>query len=596
MMQHPKQLLCAAAVFCAVSLCGLTAYAAEAEPPAPQTPPPPAVAATAAPPPAEKPLYPAEVRALADDNGRQIVKTYILAPGQDPADIPRGNFERDGWRYALTDITKNRVAGRDAKAHTETVTVDTDTNDLNAVIARLSPTLEYQSEDGFAGTLALNLASVKCEAAGYKSSGCTVSATREYPHLSNADTSLIPKTITENGRTLALEDVTWETQSTVNVDYEDIPESYRAVAQYTAKASKTVVTGYVTTADYIGEISRTTAGDTVYAAHFDGKELNLTLTPTETPLAEPGGGQSDTASPPLLWIIPIAAVLALLAGVGAVRKGRKTMKRLIVSILALAVCTSLAAPAFAYDYDFGSGPDSGATFGKATSTDDTVSPDPMSGNIRRNKDAAYLPPPYFYGSGDIPTDPSSLYHDNTPSGAVRGYHGSGVVGGYDGYGGARGSAETGVNATLPSLPGLPTSVSAAQETAPKYYADGSIGSLYVARTGKTIKVFEGEDLANLKKGAGHFAATSAWDGNVALCGHNRGNSAYFSFVKDMQAGDRVTYATPYGARAYEVVSKEQIDEYDDSKLAWSADNILTLITCVAGTPELRWAARLREVR
>jgi hypothetical protein len=299
---------------CAVALCGLTAYAAEAEPDAPQTPSPPAVTAIPAdPPPTEKPkeLYPAEVREFADDGGRQIVKTYILAPGQDPADIPREGFERDGWKYALTDITENRVAGRDAKAHTETVTINTDTNDPNAVIAGLSPTLEYQSEDGFAGTLALDLASVKCEAAGYRNTGYTVSATREYPHLSSADVSLIPKTVTENGRTLTLSDVAWEAQNTVNVDYEDIPDGYRAVAEYTAKASKSVVTGYVTTADYIGEIGKAVTGDTTYTAYFEGREINPSPSPTAGPGSELGG-----PSPPPVWIIPIAAILALLTGAG----------------------------------------------------------------------------------------------------------------------------------------------------------------------------------------------------------------------------------------------------------------------------------------
>ena len=308
--RHPKRLLCAAAVLCAVALCGLTAYAAEAEPDAPQTPSPPAVTAIpAAPPSTEKPkeFYPAEVREFADDGGRQIVKTYILAPGQDPADIPRGGFERDGRKYALTDITESSVAGRDAKAHTETVTINTDTNDPNAVIAGLSPTLEYQSEDGFAGTLALDLASVKCEAAGYRNTGYTVSATLEYPHLSSADVSLIPKPVTENGRTLMLADVVWEAQNTVNVDYEDIPDGYRAVAKYTAKASKSVVTGYVTTAEYAGEISKAVAGDMTYTAYFGGREIN------PSPTAEPDS-KTDGSSLPLMWIIPIAAILALLAG------------------------------------------------------------------------------------------------------------------------------------------------------------------------------------------------------------------------------------------------------------------------------------------
>ena len=255
------------------------------------------------------------------------------------------------------------------------------------------------------------------------------------------------------------------------------------------------------------------------------------------------------------------------------------MKKILTLMLSLAICMAMAVPAFAADYNFSTGPDSSTTFGKPSSTNEPVSLDPMSENERRNKDAAFLPPPYFYGSGNIPTDLSSLYHDNQ----------SGSTGSYGG----------GSSWNYPSYPssGFETSTSViAQNTVPQYYADGSIGSIYVSRTGKTIKVFEGEGLDNLKKGAGHFAMTSAWDGNVALCGHNRGSWPFFSFVKDLKIGDTVTYTTLYGSRVYEVFSKEQISELDYAKLSWSASNMLTLITCIEDTPELRWAAQLREVK
>jgi len=140
----------------------------------------------------------------------------------------------------------------------------------------------------------------------------------------------------------------------------------------------------------------------------------------------------------------------------------------------------------------------------------------------------------------------------------------------------------------------PLSTINSQLSTPLYYSDGSISTIYVARTGKTVNVYEGEQLENLKKGAGHFTSTSAWDGNVALCGHNRGSYPFFAFVKDLQIGDRITYTTLYGTRIYEVYSKEQISEYDYSKLGWTADNTLTLITCVANTPELRTVAQCRE--
>ena len=260
------------------------------------------------------------------------------------------------------------------------------------------------------------------------------------------------------------------------------------------------------------------------------------------------------------------------------------MKKTITLITACALCIALASPASANNYEFSTGTDTLACFGKATSTDAPLLPNHITENIRRNKDAALLPPPYFYGSGDIPTEPSSLYHDNLPGGASA----------------SPGSVGIGIGVSTPALPPLPgfeePTSTAALTTAPLYYADGSIGSIYVARTGKTIKVFEGEQLDNLKKGAGHFTSTSAWNGNVPICGHNRGSWAYFSFVKDLKIGDKITYATPYGTRTYEVYSKGQISEYDYSKLGWSADNILTLITCVENVRELRWSAQCREVQ
>jgi sortase A len=264
------------------------------------------------------------------------------------------------------------------------------------------------------------------------------------------------------------------------------------------------------------------------------------------------------------------------------------MRKLFIVTLTFAMLMSMATPSFAYNYDFGSGPAGNVTFGGATSTDEPVSPDPMSENIRRNKDNSALPPPYFHGSGDIPTEPSSLYHDNLrESGFVIAAQNLPARGGED-YAPGSADVRTGL---LPSA-----SQTVTQNTAPLYYADGSVGTLYIHKTGKTVTVYESESLDNLKKGAGHFSATSAWDGNVALCGHNRGNQPYFSFVKDMRTGDKVTYTTKYGVRVYEVTNKEQIGEYDNSKLAWSQENLLTLITCIENTPELRWTATLKEAR
>jgi len=244
-------------------------------------------------------------------------------------------------------------------------------------------------------------------------------------------------------------------------------------------------------------------------------------------------------------------------------------------------------PALAADYSFSSGNGTLSGFGGSTSIDTPVKPDPMNENTRRNKDAALLPPPYGVFSGDIPTDPSSPYHNNVPeSGFVHVNQELPPIGNED-YAPGSGSVSAGL---LPS-----TSQTTALNTEPWHYEDGAIGTLFVTSTGKTIKVYEGEALSNLAKGAGNFSSTSAWDGNVALAGHNRGSSAYFSFVKDMQNGDKLTYTTRYGTRTYAVVSKTQINEWDNLPLSFSTDNILTLITCVAGVPELRYCVTAKEV-
>jgi sortase A len=270
------------------------------------------------------------------------------------------------------------------------------------------------------------------------------------------------------------------------------------------------------------------------------------------------------------------------------------MKKLIILPLALAMMAATALPAFAADapaYSFGTGADTLDGFGAYKSYDGPVTPDPMAQNTRRNKDAAYFPPAYGVFGGEIPTNPTSPYHSNQPeSGFVAAGQDLPATGG-EGYVPGSSAATTEISGFLPT-----TSQTANLNTAPWRYEDGSIGTLYTERANKTVRVYEGEDLANLKIGAGHFASTSAWDGNVALAGHNRGGSAYFSFVKDLQAGDRLVYATKYGTRTYAVASKTRIDEWDNLPLAWSSYNILTLITCVADVPELRYCVVAREVK
>lgn len=134
----------------------------------------------------------------------RISKVYQLSLADDPSGIPTEDFVRDGRRYYLLDLIKEDEVGVDTQDYTDTVTQDSDTNDLSQVLKQLEPHREVTTEDGYTGLLALDYTSVNVEAKGYKTSTRSLSASRTYPNLSDADVSLVPKTITDSGKTLNL--------------------------------------------------------------------------------------------------------------------------------------------------------------------------------------------------------------------------------------------------------------------------------------------------------------------------------------------------------------------------------------------------------
>ena len=79
-------------------------------------------------------------------------------------------------------------------------------------------------------------------------------------------------------------------------------------------------------------------------------------------------------------------------------------------------------------------------------------------------------------------------------------------------------------------------------------ADGSIGTVSIPSLGIAMKVWEGASDSSMAKGLGHYSTTSGWDGNVGVCGHNRGAAYVIGSIKDLQSGDHITYTTRYGTR------------------------------------------------
>lgn len=214
--------------------------------------------------------YPTDVQYRAEDGIREIRKTYALPAGSEPSAEVRQGFTLDGFVYTLTDILRREHTQKQSREETETVTVQSASRELDDVLPLLSQTKAAETDDGFSGTLALDVSSVSVKPAGYKSSAWTVTATRTYPNLSDMDLQYIPKTTSENGRTLQFASIDWQTERTQSVDNTELGERYTAVVTYTGTASGSSVTGYTVTAQYSGTVEKSVPGDTEYVAVFHG--------------------------------------------------------------------------------------------------------------------------------------------------------------------------------------------------------------------------------------------------------------------------------------------------------------------------------------
>lgn len=126
-------------------------------------------------------------------------------------------------------------------------------------------------------------------------------------------------------------------------------------------------------------------------------------------------------------------------------------------------------------------------------------------------------------------------------------------------------------------------------------SDGSIGTLRIPEIDLKVTAYDGDTYEAMKKGVGHIASTSAWDGNIGLVGHNRGSNDYFRKLKNLELGDEITYKTKLGTREYEVTFIGRISETDWSRLQYTDDNRITLITCVEDIPDKRLCVQAVEV-
>lgn len=268
------------------------------------------------------------------------------------------------------------------------------------------------------------------------------------------------------------------------------------------------------------------------------------------------------------------------------------MKKRLTMLLALCcLLGAFATPASALEYTFDSPPT--GDFGAPTS-DDTIyeHKDP---NVDRSKSSALIPPGFGTPTSYLPNSGEYLTPNlaaggplNSPSlnGTMTGSAGGGTV-----------LLPGAVDAPTSSYPttGSTTATGFTDVTSNLYYSNGSLGTLKIPAIGLTVKVVQGTDSKALAKGVGHFTNTSIWDGNVALAGHNRGVNNHFGKIHTLDTGDTITLTTKLGTRTYSVTSVMKVGETDNSMLAATTENCITLFTCVRDERDYRWCVRAVEV-
>ena len=135
-------------------------------------------------------------------------------------------------------------------------------------------------------------------------------------------------------------------------------------------------------------------------------------------------------------------------------------------------------------------------------------------------------------------------------------------------------------------------------TLPVTMDDDSIGLLTIPDIGVSVRVYQTEnEMDAMDRGVWHFRHSSAWEGNISLSAHNinlDNTPGYFLNLHKLPPGAVIRYQTALGVREYTVETIAEISQDDWSMLDRTEDNRITLITCITGRADMRFAVQAVE--
>lgn len=238
-------------------------------------------------------IIPTNIQRNELENGvKEIVKVYELDRSQelivDINSFVEGDVE---YNYFATDSTE--IVETDEKEITHTVQIETLHNKRDNLLTYYDLTIDYTTDDGYHGTLALQEETLNTEVKGYVTKYYQVYENRTYPNLPSNDVAFIPKTINVNGYGYTMSNIGW----TYNSNFAEnsiIPDTYTASATYERTASSQNATGYITTVEYKGMGTKKTKDVVKYEVRFRTEPIEVIEVVEEVEV--PKSTESETSS------------------------------------------------------------------------------------------------------------------------------------------------------------------------------------------------------------------------------------------------------------------------------------------------------------
>ncbi len=201
-----------------------------------------------------------------------LTKIYEVAEDFDPSKLIENGYEKEGYLFAYHKTDKKINENKQTKQLSESIAIETATDNKQGILNRLPKTIDYSKED-FTGVLSLDNNSIDTKPAAYKTQNTTVSTVKEYTELMAADNSYIPQTAEKEGQTLQLTNVNWAVMGTGLSGDTLVPTEYKATATYSKTISNKVPSSYVTTAIYTGTVSKPEPTTIIYTLTYVGTPI-----------------------------------------------------------------------------------------------------------------------------------------------------------------------------------------------------------------------------------------------------------------------------------------------------------------------------------